>query len=886
MSLRALLVRVLDLPRRRQVERELDDEILAHLEQAEQDHLRAGLSLEDARRAARRSFGGVDQTKEAHRDVQGFRVLAEIARDARFGLRSMMKRPGVAAAAIVTLALAIGANTAIFSAVYATLLAPLPYPDSDRLATVWSHNPKQNTRHAVVAADFLEWERQSTVFQDLHALAGRSVSLGAGRRAEQLFASTATPGFITMLGYPILIGRDFLTAAGEVGNDHVLILAYRIWQSQFGGDGDIVGQEVRVDGTPHTVVGVLAPVPAGRQVPSGDVYLPLAFTSEAINQDRHRLRVIGRLKPGVTLEQANVDMQNVAQRIAEVRPASNTRRSAVVEPLGKVLTSNDTQMALWLMLGAVGFVLLIACANVANLVLARGMARLREVAVRVALGASGGRVFAQLLTESLVLAIAGGALGVLVAWIVLDAIVAVMPSFMLPAEVEVALNVPVLLFTFGVSLLAGVLFGCVPAWQVTRATLNDTLKEAGRAALRTSRQRLRRAFVVAECALALTLLAAGGLAIRSVATLTSAELGFRTDHLLTFGLPVPPTRLTEPEQITTFYQQLVEKVEAVPGVVSVSASTGMPVWGFMFARPFSIAGHAVSDPSQRPSARFNSVTPEYYRTFGITMVRGRAFTEQDTAGRVPVAIVNETFVRRYLPNVDPLTQRVVVEQAIPGAQVRGPDISWQIVGIYRDIRNRGPRRGAAPEIDVPFAQNPWPTTTIAVRTAADPRRAQQRIAAIVQSMDPDLPMTDVRTMDQVVHEELAGDRFQALLFGSFAGIALLLAAMGIYGVLSFTVAERTHEIGLRMALGATRGQVLGQILREGLRTVLVGMVVGTVGAYLVGRAMQGLWFDVGAIDPVAFSIVVGLLLLSAALACLVPARRAASVDPLTALHDE
>ncbi|MPY86774.1 MAG: FtsX-like permease family protein [Luteitalea sp.] len=460
-----------------------------------------------------------------------------------------------------------------------------------------------------------------------------------------------------------------------------------------------------------------------------------------------------------------------------------------------------------------------------------------------------------------------------------------MPPFTLPSEAEVALNVPVLLFTLGVSLLSGVLFGCVPAWQVTRANLTDALKEAGRAAIGTSRHRLRRAFVVAE--LALTLLAGGGLAISSVVKLTTVDLGFRTDHLLTFSLPVPPTRLTEPEQMTTFYQQLLEKVRAVPGVVSVSASVGMPVQGTGVGMPFYIAGHPVSDPSQRPAADFNSVTPDYYRTFGITMARGRAFTDQDTAGRVPVAIVNETFARQYLPrNVDPLTQRVVVEQVIPGDLKLGPEIEWQVVGVYRDIRNAGPRGGEQPEINVPFAQSPWPGTTMAVRTAGDPDRVEQSIAAIVQSMDPDLPMANVRTMDQLVHESLAGDRFQALLFGSFAGIALLLAALGIYGVMSFTVAQRTHEIGLRMALGAGRGRVLWHMLREGLRTVLVGMVVGTVGAYLVGRAMRGLWFGVGAIDPIAFTIVVGLLLLSAVLACILPARRAASLDPLTALRDE
>ncbi|MPY91414.1 MAG: FtsX-like permease family protein, partial [Luteitalea sp.] len=439
MRLRAIAARFLDLVRRRQLERELDEEVLAHLEQAEQDYLRAGLSPEAARRAARRSFGGVDQVKETHRDVQGFRPLADVAQDARFGLRSMLKRPAFAAAAIVTLALGIGANTAIFSVVYATLLAPLPYPDPDRLVMVWSRTIQYN-RNSVAAADFLDWKRQSTVFHGLHAWTVRPVSLGTGRRPEQLSAGTTTPGFITTHGYSVLLGRDFLKDEGEVGHDQVVILTHRIWQRRFGGDRDIVGRAVRLDGTPHTVVGVLAAGPADR-VQARDVYLPLAFTPEQINHDVHWLFVMGRLKPGVTLERANADMQAVAQRIAEVHPVSNEGWSARVEPLKNNFLPENTQMALWLMLGAVGFVLLIACANVANLLLARGTARLREVAVRASLGASRGRVFAQFLTESVTLAIVGGALGVLLAWILLDAILAVMPPFTLPSEAEVALNV-------------------------------------------------------------------------------------------------------------------------------------------------------------------------------------------------------------------------------------------------------------------------------------------------------------------------------------------------------------------------------------------------------------------------------------------------------------
>jgi putative ABC transport system permease protein len=396
---------------------------------------------------------------------------------------------------------------------------------------------------------------------------------------------------------------------------------------------------------------------------------------------------------------------------------------------------------------------------------------------------------------------------------------------------------------------------------------------------------MRRALVVVEFALALTLLAGAGLAIASVAKLMTTDLGFRTDHLLTFTVPVPAERLKEPDEIAAFYRQLLEKIAAIPGASSASVSTGMPVNGVNFGMPFTIVGRPVTDPSQRPGAGFNMVSADYFKTFGIAMQRGRAFTEQDSAGAERVAIVNDAFARTYLNGLDPLTQRLVVEQLIPGVTRLGPGVEWRIVGVYRAVRNGGPR-GDFPEIDVPFAQSPWPATTVAVRTSVPPDTLRTNLAASAQALDPDLAITDMMTMDQRVHESLAGDRFMAVLFGGFAAAALVLAALGIYGVMSFAVAQRTHEIGLRMALGAGRDQVLRQILRDGITTSLVGVLFGCIGAYLAGRAMQGMLFGVNAIDPTAFSIVTGLLLLSAILACLAPALRAASVDPMTALRQE
>jgi len=595
---------------------------------------------------------------------------------------------------------------------------------------------------------------------------------------------------------------------------------------------------------------------------------------------------MGRLRPGVTIEQANADMDSVTRHIAEVYPKSNKGWGAAVEPLQNDFISKDTIKSLWLLMGAVGFILLIACVNVANLLLARGTARQREIAVRAALGATRWQLFAQFLTESVALSLIGGVLGISLAWGLLKAIVAMIPPFTLPSEADFRLNLPVLFFSLAASILCGVLFGCAPAWQTAQLNLSDTLKESGRASTGAGRHGLRRALVIAEFALALTLLAGAGLVIHSFWKLSRVDLGFRQDHILTFFLPVKNDRFAHAEQMTAFYRQVLDKIGALPGVTAVSASTGMPIIGTNFGMPFNLAGQAVDDPSSRPGAGFNMVTPEYFRTFGIRMLQGRELTEQDAAGGLPVAVVNETFAKRYLSKVDPLTQRVVVEQLIPGVTKLGPPIEWQIVGVYHDVHNGGVRRDGFPEIDVPFWQSPWPTAGLAVRTLGDTAGLTKSIAAVVQTMDSELPLDQVKTMDQLVHESLASDRFSTVLFASFAGLALLLAAIGIYGVMSFAVAQRTHEIGLRIALGAGPQQVLRLVLGEGMLLALIGLVVGLAGTYFVGRVMKTMLYQVNAIDPTAISAVAAVLLLSALLACYIPAKRATLVDPMVALRDE
>jgi putative ABC transport system permease protein len=809
--------------------------------------------------------------------------MRNLVRNLSFGFRLLGKNLGFTSVALLALVLGIGANTAIFSVVYATLLSPMPYPNPDQLVMVWSKI--NGNRNGVSAGDFLDWKRQNTVFQSICAWTGGNFTLSTSDHPEQVQVRVTTPGFNDMVGTPFFLGRDFLPEEGEVGRDRVLVMTHKLWAERFGSDRDIIGKPVRMNGERYTVVGVLAAGQPDRL--EEQIFVPLAFKPEQINHDFHFILVMGRLKPGVTLQQANADMDSVTRHIAEVYPKSNKGWGATVEPLQNDFISKDTIKNLWLLMGAVGFILLIACVNVANLLLARGTVRQKEIAVRAAMGATRWQLFAQFLTESVALSLMGGILGVGLAWGLLKVIVAGMPPFTLPSEADFRLNLPVLFFSLAASILCGVLFGCAPAWQTARLNLSDTLKESGRSASGSvGRQGLRRTLVVIEFALALTLLSGAGLVIHSFWKLSRVNLGFRQDHLLTFFLPVTNERFAHPEQINVFYRQLLDKLGALPGITAVSASTGMPIIGTNFGMPFHLAGQVVDDPSSRPGAGFSMVTPEYFRTFGISMVQGRAFTEQDAAGSLPVAVVNETFVKKYLSRVDPLMQRVVVEQLIPGVTKLGPPIEWQIVGVYHDVHNGGVRGEGFPEIDVPFWQSPWPQAGLAVRTFGDPANMTKSIAAVVRSVDSDLAVDQVKTMDQLVHESLANDRFSTALFASFAGVALLLAAIGIYGVMSFAVAQRTHEIGLRMALGAGPQQVLRLVLQEGMLLALVGLGVGLGGTYFVGRLMKTVLYQVNAIDPAAISAVTAVLILSALLACYIPARRATQVDPIIALRDE
>jgi putative ABC transport system permease protein len=793
----------------------------------------------------------------------------------------MRKNPGLTAAVLVTLALGIGATTAIYTVVYATLLAPLPYPNPDQLVVVWS--TIQGGRNGMSAGDFLDWQQQNKSFQQLAAWSGGSFNLSTHDQPEQVDGRITSPGWFSMQGIPFLMGRDFNSEEGIPGKDHVVILTYKLW-NRLGGNRGIIGQTLKIDNSPYTVVGVLAPGLPDRL--ESQLAVPLAFTPQQINHDFHWLLTMGRLKPGVTIQQAQADMDAVTSHIAAAYPKSNKGWGAKVEPLKNDFLPADRIRNLWMLLGAVGFVLLITCVNIANLLLAKGASRQREVAIRGSLGASRRQIFAQSLTESLVLAVLGGVLGLALGTILLRTILAVVPEGIMPSEANFQLDWHVLLVALTATTLAGLLFGYAPAWYASRVDPVESMKDGGRSGTGGGSHKLRRGLIVGEFALALSLLAGAGLAMQSFWNLTRVDLGVQTDHVLTFNLSQPQDRFTSPDQIEQYYRQLLAAVQSVSGVAHAAVVTGLPLRGDSDGMPFTlVGGREYSDPSQRPGAGFESVTPDYYRTFGIQVKRGRSFTDQDTATSVRVAMVNEDFARRYLKDVDPLKQRISVEQIIPGVQQLGPPVEWQIVGVFHNVRYGG-FRDDRPEINVPFAQSLMPSVNVGVRTAEDPAAMTKTIAASVHSIDPQIAVSQIRTMDQIKEESLAEDRFTMFLFASFAVVALLLAAIGIYGVMAFGVSQRTREIGMRIALGASRGNVTGLIVREGALLALIGLGVGFGGALLVGRTMQSTLYGVKAVDISVFLLVSAMLLLTALVASYLPARRAAAVDPVKALRSE
>jgi putative ABC transport system permease protein len=809
--------------------------------------------------------------------------MSNLWRDIRYAIRQLSKAPGFTLTIIVTLALGIGANTAIFTVDYATLLAPLPNPHPEQLVMVWS--TIQTYHHVGVSTEnFLDWKQQSGAFQDMNAWSGAAFNIAGNNQPEYVSGTRATSSYFQMMGSPFALGRGFLPEEGQLGKEHVVVLTHKFWK-HLGSNPNIIGTTLRLDSIPYTVVGVLAAGPADRG--QAQLTVPLVFQPAELNRDTPWLLVMGRLKPGITIQQAAANVNAVSVHLAEEYPKSNKGWGSSVEPLKDDFLPQGSKKLLWLLLCAVGFVLLIACVNVANLLLARSMTMQKEVAIRSALGAKPGRIFAQFLTESLLLAIAGGAAGVGVGYAMLRGLIAIIPLHVLPDEADLRLNLPILFFTLVASTFAGLLFGTAPSWYASRVDPGEALKEGGRSGTGAGRHRLRRLLVAGEFALTLTLLAGAGLAIHSFWNLSHVDVGIPTDHVLTFSLSVPDSRSKNPDRVISYYGQLLASIDAVPGVLHASAMMGVPLQGAGFSMQFTIAGKpAYADPSQRPVSGFNMVTPDYFQTFGIQVLQGRAFTDQDSASSVKVAMVNQKFVDKFLKGTDPLQQRVLVPQLpTPGVAQMGPPVEWQIIGVTRNVRSRG-LRANMPEIDVPFGQSPWSNPSIGVRTAEDPARMTQSIAAAVHAINPEIALVKPRTLEQVRNDALVGDRLLITLLLTLAGIALLLATVGIYGVMSFSVVQRAHEIAIRMALGASRNKVVLLVVREGVLLASIGLGFGFLGAYLVGRVLQMVLFGVRALDLASFSAVGFLLLLAALLACYLPARRAASTNPMQALREE
>src|SRR5271170_6077524 len=686
-----------------------------------------------------------------------------------------------------------------------------------------------------------------------------------------------------MQGIPFLMGRDFLPEEGVPGKDHVVVLTYKLW-NRLGANRDIVGKTMQLNGAPYTVVGVLSPGLPDRLGP--ELAAPLAFRPEQINHDYHWLLTMGRMKPGVTMQQAQADMDAVTSHIAAAYPTSNKGWGAIVEPLKNDFLPPGRIHNLWLLLGAVGFVLLITCVNIANLLLAKGAARQREIAIRSSLGASRTQIFGQFLTESLLLAVLGGGFGIALGAGLLRVILSLVPEGILPSEANFQLNLPVLAVAIAATTLAGLLFGCAPAWYAARVDPGEALKDGGRTATGIGSNKLRRALIIGEFGLALSLLAGAGLAIHSFWNLTRVDLGVRTDHVLIFRLVQPQGRFHSPEEMNVYNQQMLSALQSVPGVAHAASTTGMPLRGTSDGMPFTlVGGRTYSDPSQEPNTGFQSISPDYLQTFGIQLLQGRSFTGQDTATSVRVAMVNQEFANRYLKGVDPFKQRVSIAEIVPGQPQLGAKVEWQIVGIFHNVRY-GDFRDDYPEVDVPFAQSLSPDAAIGVRTAQDPDAMTKTIAAAVHSIDPQIALANLRTMDQVKDESLAEDKFTMRLFASFAAVALLLAAVGIYGLMAYTVSQRTQEIGIRLALGAGRNGVTSLILREASLLACIGLGIGVGGALLVGRTMQTTLYGVGAMDFSVLLAVTAILFLTALLASYLPARRAASIEPMQALRTD
>jgi len=794
--------------------------------------------------------------------------------DIRYGVRMLVKNPGFSAIAVIALALGIGANAAIFSVVNTVLLRALPYSDPDRLMVLRENKLPQFSEFSVSPGNFTDWQKQNTMFEQLAAYGGTAFNFTSGdAEPERLRGARVSATLFEILGANATLGRTFLNEEDQPGQN-VALLSSSLWKRRFSSDPNIIGQSISLNATSFTVIGVM---PASFQFPDRDteIWTPNGFTAQlAQAHGAHYLSVIGRLKPGITVEQANAEMVTIAGRLAEQYSGSNAGWSVNVFPMQEY-DVRDIKPALLILLGAVALVLLIACANVANLLLARATSRQKEIAIRTALGASRWRVVRQLLTESVLLAFAGGIVGILLALWGTDLLLALAPDD-LPRVKDVALDGRVIAFTVSVTLLTGILFGLAPALQASRPNLNEILKEGGRGST-GGHHRVRGSLVITEVALALMLLVGAGLLIRSFYRLQQVHPGFNIKNGLAVNISLPGKKYAQADQLAAFYNQLIEKVSALPGVVSVGATQSMPIQSD-YLLGFNIQGRPLAAPGEDKSTNYYAVTPDYFKAMGVPLVRGRVFTDQDRKDTTRVAIVNEEMARRYFPDEDPIGKGINV--------TNGPEKFREIVGVVGDVKQYGLSQPSPLQTYEPYSQNPFSAMTLVVRTESNPTALTSAIRSQVLAIDKDQPIARTRSLEQLVHESVARQRFAMLLLGTFGAVALILAAVGLYGVMSYSVTQRTHELGIRMALGARTGDVLRLVVSQGMTLALVGVGIGLAGAFGLTRLMASLLFATGATDPLTFAGIAVLLTGVALGACLVPARRAIKVDPMIALRYE